>query len=81
MRPGTTDQVNLLAIGDCNYDGFFNNFDIDCLIDLMLLGCTESFHSGGGESSFMESSVAGDDWEHFFAVVDWLRTCFGETCR
>ncbi|QOJ13699.1 MAG: hypothetical protein HRU75_03170 [Planctomycetia bacterium] len=35
---GTPGGVNLLGVGDCNNDGVFDNFDIDCFVDLVLCG-------------------------------------------
>lgn len=67
------------AIGDCNHDGYVNNYDIDCMVDLLAQDpyCGPDFYTPCGVSCEEpeESARFGgtpDECEHFWGVVAWL---------
>ncbi|MBL8880039.1 MAG: hypothetical protein JNG88_13040 [Phycisphaerales bacterium] len=71
-------MVDLQTIGDCCGDGNFNNFDIDCMVDLLMedpycghdsiVPCGELCAPGGGGESARFGGTP-DEWEHFWCVV------------
>lgn len=70
---GIAAGANVVAIGDCNYDGLFNNFDIDCHVERFLSPtCTTTIPctcNDGGES--MLGSAGSASVDYFAERVLW----------
>ncbi|MGE0482081.1 MAG: hypothetical protein AB7Q17_16590 [Phycisphaerae bacterium] len=66
--------VNLLGVGDCNNDGVFNNYDINCIEDSL----EDPVNSGPCAGSDEESASYGsENSEYLASTVAWLRVVFG----
>lgn len=70
---GETFGINLLGVGDCNNDGLFNNFDIDCLEDLYE---EYGLREGGERRVFDGDDDEYVDLEYLRQVVRQLRDFF-----
>ncbi|MGE0480981.1 MAG: hypothetical protein AB7Q17_10970 [Phycisphaerae bacterium] len=66
--------VNLLGVGDCNNDGAFNSYDIDCIEDALENPRDVGPCSGEEEESQSRGSA---NTEYLQSVVAWLRMIYG----
>ncbi|MBL8880972.1 MAG: hypothetical protein JNG88_17800, partial [Phycisphaerales bacterium] len=63
--------ANLQMIGDCNDDGVLNNYDIDCVADIICASCTECYGDGFSGSGTDSGNLTAPE------VFAYLRDYFG----
>lgn len=70
--------INLLGVGDCNNDGVFNYFDLDCYTEVAAMGrCSAGYEPPGGDSARPGDPLGDPAWAHFFERLAFLRQHFG----
>ncbi|MBL8877741.1 MAG: hypothetical protein JNG88_01375 [Phycisphaerales bacterium] len=79
-------QINMLGVGDCNNDGIFDNFDIDCFVELLagVPACPEcpepssaSAPTNSNDSANSETNADEPSDEYVQARIAEVRAYFG----
>ncbi|MGE0482167.1 MAG: hypothetical protein AB7Q17_17035 [Phycisphaerae bacterium] len=75
---GDPARIDLLGIGDCSGDGYFNSYDIDCMADLLSEDpyCGPEDYLPCGEVCQPEPLMAPRNSEYFWNAIAALHIYF-----